>query len=141
MFSFFWMYQMRKEPLSLSQSSHPDTHLFWLCYTYQSIHYTLEWSSKLFEKPFQMIMRPVKSCAPIKGIGWWKYDKYLIWKKKLGGFKRCRHHGFSHPATAANIAMSQMNISTHMMMWPHKLVGLNISPSSLYWPPHFLVGW
>src|ERR1700728_3188968 len=50
---------------------------------------------------FRMILRPMRSCAPIKGIGWRKYIQHLIWKY---------------------IAMFQVDFPTHIMMWPHGLV-------------------
>ena len=87
-----------------------------------SVHYALEWSSRLFGMTFRMILRSVKPCALIKGIGWRKYNVYLIWKYIICGCHRCRHHYSPHPATAVNIAMSQVDFPTQIVMWPHRLV-------------------
>src|SRR6202050_4947358 len=63
-----------REPELPDSASHPDI------IPAGSVHYALEWSSRLFGMTFRMILRPMKPCAPIKGIGWRKYNQYLIWK-------------------------------------------------------------
>ena len=85
----------------------------------KSVHYSSEWLPKQFGKAFRMILRPVKPCAPIKGIGWRKYNEYLIWKYSSLPIYTSQ---FPRPSTAANIAMFQVDFPTHIIMWPHRLV-------------------
>jgi hypothetical protein len=91
----------------------------------KSVHYASEHSPRQFGKTFRMNLRPVKPCAPIKVVGWRKYNEYLIWKcisMPIYNIYKVPTSRIPQPAIAANIAMFQVDFPTHIVMWLHRLV-------------------